>query len=268
METAQPQISSYGVIGFAVDAAPFHLTESRHAARARIPTHRHGAPNLAIVMAGGFEETSGPHDRDCTPGTLIVHPGDDKHCDRIGNDGAVCLNIFVEGNDLPDHLRAIFSIERVFVSAHLRRLASRLHRRLRTLKADTAVIAEDTLELIALLPRGERSFKAPPKWLREIADRLNEEPNSSLRLGELARGAQVHPVHLSRSFFAHYGVTLGEHRRRRRIEWARDRLIEGDRSIAELALDAGYCDQAHFTRAFRARFGLSPTEFRRLERGT
>ncbi|MGK9286369.1 helix-turn-helix domain-containing protein [Sinorhizobium meliloti] len=33
--------------------------------------------------------------------------------------------------------------------------------------------------------------------------------------------------------------------------------------LAEVAFDAGYADQAHFTRAFGARFGCSPAKFRR-----
>jgi AraC family transcriptional regulator len=265
MEIARPQVPPFGALGFAVDAAPFHFTESRHAAHARIPMHRHGTPNLSVVIAGGFEETSGPHDRDCARGTLIVHPGDDAHKDRIGHDGAVCLNIFVR--EMPDHLGAIFALERLILSAPLRRLATRLHRKLRERIADTSRIAEETLELLTLLPRDERINKRPPKWLRDVADRLNEQPTTALELAELAETAQVHPVHLSRSFFAHYGMTLGEHRRRRRIEWTRDRLLEGDQSLAELALDAGFCDQAHFTRAFRARFGVTPAEFRRTAKG-
>jgi AraC family transcriptional regulator len=266
MEIAQPQVPPFGALGFSADAAPFHFTESQHAPDARIPMHRHGAPNLSVVIAGGFEETSGPHDHDCARGTLIVHPGDDAHRDRIGHQGAVCLNIFVR--EMPDHLGPIFALERLILSPPLRRQASHLHRKLREGIVDAVQIAEETLELLALLPREERTRKRPPKWLRDVADRLNEQPNTGPGLEELAETAQVHPVHLSRSFFAHYGMTLGEHRRRRRIEWTRDQLLDGNPSLAQLALDAGFCDQAHFTRAFRARFGVTPAQFRRTAKGS
>ena len=49
----------------------------------------------------------------------------------------------------------------------------------------------------------------------------------------------------------------------RRLEFARDRMHRG-RPLAEVACDAGFADQAHFTRVFKSAVGLTPTRYRAL----
>jgi len=41
------------------------------------------------------------------------------------------------------------------------------------------------------------------------------------------------------------------------------KLAAGGQPIGDIALDAGFCDQAHFTRAFREFTGTTPAEYRR-----
>jgi AraC family transcriptional regulator len=44
---------------------------------------------------------------------------------------------------------------------------------------------------------------------------------------------------------------------------------EGDdrdrQPLAFLAVEAGFCDQSHFTRAFKRQFGVTPARFRALQ---
>ena len=60
------------------------------------------------------------------------------------------------------------------------------------------------------------------------------------------------------------GLTPGAYLRSLRLEAARRALLETDRPLTEIAFDAGFFDQAHFTRAFRRAIGLPPAAFRRL----
>jgi AraC family transcriptional regulator len=48
-----------------------------------------------------------------------------------------------------------------------------------------------------------------------------------------------------------------------RLEWAAARLSE-ERSLAQIALEAGFADQSHFTRAFRRHFGVTPGRYRAM----
>jgi len=49
----------------------------------------------------------------------------------------------------------------------------------------------------------------------------------------------------------------------RRLEFARDRMRR-ERPLAEIAHEAGFADQAHFTRVFASGFGLTPARYRAL----
>lgn len=83
----------------------------------------------------------------------------------------------------------------------------------------------------------------------------------------LARSLGASPYRLSRAFRREVGVSLTRYRNRVRVGWALDRLAGGESSLAAVAADLGFADQAHLTRTVRAHLGHTPTALRRLLRG-
>lgn len=81
-------------------------------------------------------------------------------------------------------------------------------------------------------------------------------------LGELARALGCSPFHLSRVFHRVTGLPLRRHLARLRARAAAERIAAGARDLTRLALELGFVDHAHFTRAFRAEWGLPPSRFR------
>ncbi|WP_233159129.1 AraC family transcriptional regulator [Pseudonocardia sp. MH-G8] len=77
----------------------------------------------------------------------------------------------------------------------------------------------------------------------------------------------VSPYRLSRAFTADLGISLTRYRNRVRVGRALERLAEGEDSLAVLAADLGFADQAHLTRTIRAHLGHTPTAVRRLLQG-
>src|SRR5262249_30656530 len=70
---------------------------------------------------------------------------------------------------------------------------------------------------------------------------------------------------LCRQFRIMCGTSPYRYVQMRRLEFARDGIHRG-RPLAEVACDAGFADQPHFTRAFKSAFGLTPARYRALGR--
>lgn len=102
--------------------------------------------------------------------------------------------------------------------------------------------------------------------VRRVTAKLDE----ALDLEELARAAQLSPLHFHRIFRGMLGETPLELHRRIRLERAARALVGdgGDDAppITRIAFDAGYETHESFTRAFRQAYGSSPSEFRERAR--
>ena len=87
---------------------------------------------------------------------------------------------------------------------------------------------------------------------------------ASPRIGllELARMAAISPHHLSRIFSEHTGETVSRYRNRIRVRIALERLADGETSLARLAADLGFADQAHLCRVVRSELGQAPSRLR------
>lgn len=100
---------------------------------------------------------------------------------------------------------------------------------------------------------------------RRYLERHLDEP---LSLEELARVACFSPFHFSRIYAAMCGESLMATWRRLRLERAAFALRYSERSITELAFEAGYETLEAFGRGFRKQTGLSPSTYRRCMRFT
>ncbi len=69
---------------------------------------------------------------------------------------------------------------------------------------------------------------------------------------------------LTREFRRHAGASVVEYVNTRRLEKAGGELAESDRGIAEVALRCGFASLPNFYRRFRALYGVTPAEFRRV----
>ena len=68
---------------------------------------------------------------------------------------------------------------------------------------------------------------------------------------------------LARQFRLVFGTSPHRYLLMRRLDLAR-RLMHGAPPLADVAAEAGFADQAHFTRVFKAAFGLTPARYRAL----
>jgi AraC family transcriptional regulator len=147
-------------------------------------------------------------------------------------------------------------------------LGWRLAGELRANDSSWALAAEGiVLQLLALAGRAGRDVpERRPSWLRDVRDLLDERVPEQATLTDLAALVGVHPVHLARCFRREYGMTVAQYARSLRLDWAAERLVAGESTLAEIAVEAGFADQSHFTRVFRRYAGVTPGRYRALLR--
>jgi AraC family transcriptional regulator len=95
--------------------------------------------------------------------------------------------------------------------------------------------------------------------LRDISDRLDDD----VSLGALSRRAGWSPFHLHRSFHEHTGETTKQYVLRLRLERAAALLASSTQSLQAIAQATGFRSQEVFTRAFRRRYGRTPSSCRK-----
>jgi AraC family transcriptional regulator len=118
-------------------------------------------------------------------------------------------------------------------------------------------------ELLGLLVQGTLGYeRATPTWFARAREALFDLEDGDATLGTLAALANVHPVYFARAFRRIAGCSPGEYRRRHQMNRALALLRSTRRTLSEIAQESGFYDHAHFTRQFRARFGVTPSVFR------
>ena len=106
-------------------------------------------------------------------------------------------------------------------------------------------------------------YASPPPWLLAARELIQDCPEKTPHVRDLARTIGVHPVHLARAFRTFVGCTPGDLLRARRLELAAAALMQRESSLVEIALASGFSDQAQFTKAFHLLYGVTPGAYRR-----
>ncbi len=106
-----------------------------------------------------------------------------------------------------------------------------------------------------------RQRKAVEQAAELIASRLDDPP----RLEEIAGRFGFSASYFQRLFVRHLSESPDQYARRLRLERAKFLLRDPRRSVTDAAFDSFYEAHESFTRAFRAHFGMSPSDYRKLE---
>jgi AraC-like DNA-binding protein len=98
--------------------------------------------------------------------------------------------------------------------------------------------------------------------LRRVREYLHDRIGEPVTTIDLARVAGLSRFQLTRQFQRAFGLPLHAFHLQIRLEEARRRMQRGQ-MVATVAADLGFVDQSHLHRRFRARFGVTPGEWRR-----
>lgn len=96
-----------------------------------------------------------------------------------------------------------------------------------------------------------------------VIDYIDLHMDEALTLDRLAREAHLSKYHFARIFRDETGVPPATYVRDARLRRAKELLdADTDRTLADIALDAGFYDQSHFTRTFKQAAGRTPGRYR------
>ncbi|MGX9961680.1 helix-turn-helix domain-containing protein [Roseomonas sp. F4] len=131
-------------------------------------------------------------------------------------------------------------------------------------------LAAELLDSLAQLagsagPSEAQGLLAP--WqLRRAVEILRERLDENVRMHELAAETRLSVSYFCRAFKASTGMPPHRWQLQARIERVKELLLDDRDSMAEIAVMAGFADQAHMTRTFSRMAGMSPGAWQRPRR--
>lgn len=205
---------------------------TRHAAGERLARHRHAEGYVALVLAGSYLEAGAGARIAARPGDVILHGSYDAHQDDFGRAGATVLNL-----PLTDGIARYGRVDDPDLVA---RMAER-----------------DPVAAVSLVAATMTVLDAQPAdWPDLLADALSGD--EEIALGDWADRIGIAPQSLSRGFRQAFGVSPKRYRLEQRTQVALRRMAGWNGTLAGLAAEAGFADQAHFTRAVSDMTGTPP----------
>jgi AraC-like DNA-binding protein len=210
---------------------------TRHSASERMPRHRHIEGYAALVLAGGYVEAGDRGRIRVQAGQVVIHGAYEAHQDHFARAGAIVLNLpLIAGLD---------AITGVVADADaIAREAER------DIRAAAALLKETIRPMNALLT----------DWPDQLAAALASQRDFSIE--DWADEMGLAPQSISRGFRQAYGVSPKRFRLEQRTLRALRKLQTWPGTLAGLAADAGFSDQAHLTRAVLAMTGVAPHRLR------
>ncbi len=237
--------------------------------------HRHDTYAIGLTDCGVQVFDYGGAAWTSTPGQVVVLHPDEVHDGRAGSgEGFGYRIIYLDPSHLSDALRAHcgrpyplpFVREPVATNPRLSRAIQGAFRfPLEPLAVDSLALdlAEGLLDGEGGGGRPSASPRVDAPEVERARQFLDAERTRVVHSTELEAITGLTRYDLARQFRLMFGTSPYRYLLMRRLELARQRIHAG-RPLADVAGETGFADQAHFTRAFKAAFGLTPARYRTL----
>jgi AraC-like DNA-binding protein len=235
--------------------------------------HRHATYAIGVTDVGVQVFDYRGAVRTSTPGQVVVLYPDELHDGRAGTDAGFGYRIvYVEPFLLTDAVRSLrgkpgplpFVREPVSTDPRLSRAIDAAFRApLDSLAVDGFLVDLAHALLDKARGAGVVSRRVDARAVERARQFLDAERPRAVHSRELEAITGLTRYDLARQFRIVLGTSPYRYLVMRRLELAREQMHRG-RALADVALEAGFADQAHFTRVFRSAFGLTPGRYRAL----
>ena len=236
-----------------------------HLAACAFEPHRHDTYAIGITTAGVQTFRYRGSRRVCLPGQLhVLHP-DELHDGAAGTDEGFGYRILYIPPDLVRD--ALGGAELPFVADPVqapipatRRIASLLIDIAEPINeltsAEIAAAVADSLVSLSGKAR-HRQARIDLTAVQLVREYLTVHACEPTPASTLEQVAGIDRFTIARHFRWAFGTSPDRYRTLRRLAVARA-AIEGGRSLARAAVEAGFADQSHMTRQFKRTYGLTP----------
>ncbi len=239
-----------------------------------VESHVHVDAHWVYVVRGVYDTTAIGACGALGHGSLIFNPPGTAHRDCFSSECSLPEARFVSiefdatvWTDWCD--QAALPTHAIAFEVHERTLNARLASAFAA-ASDSTISVEDTCFDVFdfTASRYREDIRHAPTWLTRARAILDDAAYSGERVSvaSIAPKCGVHSVHLARAFRRFYRASPGDYLRQRRLQNALQLLKRSPHSIASIAAEMGYTDQAHFTRRFSISMGITPQSYRKLSR--
>jgi len=228
--------------------------------------HCHETLHLSMVLQGGNIEKRKIKQIDCLPGTVTFYDAWEPHYSVHIIPGSCQVNLEIADGFIAEYDLSVrsFALEKSN-PADTRFLMLKVYRELLVNDLDSSLSVTSAL-LRALYFSGKAaSDQSVPNWVPLVKEMLHDRWNDHITLNELGLIASLHPANLSGYFPKYFGCTIGEYRRKLKIEKALELIKTSSVSLTTIAHRAGFADQSHFTRACKELTGWNPKQLRAMQ---
>ena len=235
------------------------------------PGEAHPFPELTYVDHGELHSVADGQDILLKQGDIAVFGPDQWHmhyADIGVAPGYVTISFDMEGMDILPLLNRKFAAPQQAVNLIQQML--REQDRMDAYSNDMIIAQLSQLLLILLreasTPSGNKlktanAVHSENEIIRQAQQYISEHLREKLSVPLVARQVDVSPSYLTALFHKNLQISPGEYIRRSKLQESKQMIRENDLNFTEIAAALQYSTVHHFSRQFKEKFGITPTEY-------
>jgi AraC-like DNA-binding protein len=234
------------------------------------PRHSHDEFGVGLIAFGGHRSWSGRGQVEATAGDVIsVNPGEIHDGLPMRGEARGWRMIYVRPESVCGEDIGLNDFEFARPALADPRLALAFRRLFAAVVepgGDGLAVEQGLIALFAGLAARTPARGGAPASIARAQQLIDDDPTRNVSLAELAALVGVSRFQLVRGFRRHLGATPHAYLVQRRVRLARRLLLTGV-TPAACAVEAGFADQSHLTRAFVRQYGVTPARWRAAAQG-
>ena len=231
---------------------------------------QHPMLELTYVDQGSLHSVADGVDLTLSMGDMVIYGADQWHMQYADIGVAprfVTISFDLEGSDLAPLLNRKISPPQAAVLL----LQQMLREQEQMDSYSTDIIISQLTILLLILLRGDgapaeklkpsNSLHSDNEIIRQAQQYISSHIRDKLSVPTVAQKVDVSPSYLTALFHKNLQISPGEYIRRMKLQESKQMIRENSMTFTEIAAALQYSTVHHFSRQFKEKFGITPTEY-------